>query len=42
MFDMSPASLIFIHVIGIIGVFAMGYHFGQKKAVAMKGQKAKR
>jgi len=29
---MSPAGLIFIHVIGIIAVFVMGYHLGQRKA----------
>ncbi len=31
MMDLSPAALIFVHVIGIVGVFAAGYHLGQRK-----------
>ncbi len=29
--DLSPAAFIFVHVIGIVAVFAAGYHLGQRK-----------
>jgi len=29
---LSAGTLIFIHVIGIIAVFAVGYHMGSRKA----------
>ena len=32
LFNMSPAGLIFIHVIGILAVFMLGYQLGFRKA----------
>jgi hypothetical protein len=36
LFNMSPAGLIFIHVIGILAVFVLGYNLGMRKAELQK------
>jgi len=36
LFNMSPAGLIFIHVIGILAVFMLGYNLGLRKAEAQR------
>jgi len=40
LFNMSPAGLIFIHVIGILAVFMLGYNLGLRKAEALKPRQA--
>lgn len=36
LFNMSPAGLIFIHVIGILAVFMLGYNLGFRRAETQK------
>jgi hypothetical protein len=39
LFNLSPAGLIFIHVIGILAVFMLGYSLGLRK---FESQQARR
>ncbi|MFB3904597.1 MAG: hypothetical protein ACE15E_14200 [Acidobacteriota bacterium] len=36
LFNMSPAGLVFIHVIGILVVFMLGYNLGLRKGLAQR------